>query len=57
MVAQLPAPQILDHLVITVATRGIMTAIGRLDEFQRGKDDFNCYMDQMKQYFIANSIA
>ena len=34
-----------------------MTAIGRLDEFQRGKDDFDCYMDRMEQYFIANSIA
>ena len=34
-----------------------MTAIGRLDEFQRGKDDFDCYMYRMEQYFIANSIA
>ena len=41
---------------ITVATR-IMAAIGRLDEFQVGKEDFDCYMDRMEQYFIANSIA
>ena len=51
---RLPALPILDYLVITVATSGIMTAIGRLDEFQRGKDDFDCYMDRMEQYFIAN---
>ena len=41
---------------ITVATR-IMAAIGCLDEFQVGKEDFDCYMDRMEQYFIANSIA
>ena len=34
-----------------------MAAIGRLDEFQVGKDDFDCYMDRMEQYFIANAIA
>ena len=57
MVARLPALRIQDPSVITVATSGIMTAIGRLYEFQRGKDDFDCYMDQMEQYFIANSTA
>ena len=34
-----------------------MAAIGRLDKFQVGKEDFDCYMDRMEQYFIANSIA
>ena len=41
---------------ITVATK-IMAAIGRLDKFQVGKEDFDCYMDRMEQYFIANSIT
>lgn len=35
----------------------IMAAIGHLDEFQVGKDDFDCYMDQMEQYLIVNAIA
>ena len=34
-----------------------MAAIRRLDEFQVGKEDFDCYMDRMEQYVIANSIA
>ena len=33
-----------------------MAAIGQLDEFQIGKDDFDGYMYQMEQYFIANAI-
>ena len=36
---------------------GMIAAIGCLDEFQIGKDNFDCYMDQMEQYFIANAIA
>ena len=34
-----------------------MAAIGCFDEFQVGKEDFDCYMDRMEQHFIANSIA
>ena len=34
-----------------------MTAvIGRLDEFQMGKDDFDCYIERMEQYFVANAV-
>ena len=40
-----------------MATSGITTDIGRLNEFQRGKDNFDCYMDRMEQYFIENSIV
>ena len=32
-------------------------AIGRLDEFQMGKDDFNCYVKRMEQYFVANGMS
>ena len=34
-----------------------MAAIGRHDKFQVGKEDFDCYMDRMEQYCIANSVA
>ena len=32
------------------------TVIGRLDEFQMGKDDFDCYIERMEQYFVANAV-
>ena len=39
---------------ITVATRMSTTAlIRRLDEFQMGGDDFDCYVEQLKQYFVG----
>ena len=34
-----------------------MATIGRLDEFEVGKDDFDCYIDRMEQYFVANSVV
>ena len=34
-----------------------MAAIGCLDEFQVRKEDFDCYMDRIEQYCIANSVA
>ena len=30
--------------------------IGRLDELQVGTEDFDCYVERMEQYFIANDI-
>ena len=34
-----------------------MTAvIGCLDEFQMGKDNFDCYIKRMEQYFVANAV-
>ena len=30
--------------------------IGRLDELHIGTDDFNCYVEHMEQYFIANDV-
>ena len=42
------------NLNITVATR--MTAvgvIGRLDEFQMGKDDFNCYIKKWNNSLLS----
>ena len=39
---------------ITVATR--MATIGRLDELQVGTEDFDCYIERMEQYFIANDV-
>ena len=42
---------------MTVATKVTTFAvIGRLDEFQLGKDDFNCYIERMEQYFVANEV-
>ena len=42
---------------ITVATRMSTTAfIGRLDKFQMGRDDFDCYVKRLEQYFVANAI-
>ena len=42
---------------ITVATRMSTTAlIGCLDEFQMGRDDFDCYVERLEQYFVANAI-
>ena len=41
---------------ITVTTR-IIAAIGCLNEFQVRKEDFDCCMNRMEQYFIANSKA
>ena len=32
-------------------------AIGQLDEFQMGKDDFDCYVERMEQYFVANGVS
>ena len=32
------------------------TTIGRLDELQVGTEDFDCYVEHMEQYFIANDI-
>ena len=39
---------------ITVATR--MATIGCLDELQVGTEDFDCYIERMEQYFIANDV-
>ena len=25
-------------------------------EFQMGRDDFDCYVEQLEQYFVANAI-
>jgi len=33
-----------------------VTVIGHLDEFHMGKDDFNCYIRRMEQYFVANVV-
>jgi len=33
-----------------------VTVIGCLDEFHMGKDDFNCYIKRMEQYFVANVV-
>ena len=41
----------------TVAMRITITAINCLNKFQVWKEDFDCYMDRMEQYFIENSIA
>ena len=30
--------------------------IGRLDELHVGTDDFDCYIERMEQYFIANDV-
>ena len=40
---------------ITVVMRMTTVAVIRcLDQFQLGKDDFDCYIERIKQYFIAN---
>ena len=39
---------------ITVATR--MATIDCLDELQVGTKDFDCYIERMEQYFIANDV-
>ena len=45
------------QLNITVAMRMTTTAvIGRLDEFQMGKDDFDCYIERMEQFFVVNMV-
>ena len=31
--------------------------IGRLDELHVGTDDFDCYIERMEQYFIANDVS
>jgi len=33
-----------------------VTVIGHLDEFHMGKDDFDCYIERMEQYFVANAV-
>ena len=33
-----------------------VAVIGRLDEFQMGKDDFDCCIKRMEQYFVANTV-
>ena len=30
--------------------------IGHLDELRVGKEDFDCYVEHMEQYFIANNV-
>ena len=30
--------------------------IGCLDEFQMGRDDFDCHVERLEQYFVANVI-
>ena len=45
------------QLNITVVMRMTAAAvIGCLDEFQMGKDDFDCYIERMEQFFIVNAV-
>ena len=42
---------------ITLATRmAANSAVGHLEELQLGIEDFDCYIECMEQYFIANDI-
>ena len=33
-----------------------MVTIGRLDELDVDKDDFDCYVERMEQFFLVNDV-
>ena len=40
--------------ILHLATR--MVTIGRLDELDVDKDDFDCYVERMEQFFLVNDV-